>query len=55
MELTISREELELITVAVESYLLYDMREDISMNVDKQKAIMEDLYSNLRKITGHNI
>jgi hypothetical protein len=46
-ELSIYKEELELITRAVESYLYYDMRDDISMNVDKQKATMEDIYSKL--------
>jgi hypothetical protein len=46
-ELSINKEELELITRAIESYLYYDMRDDISMNVDKQKATMEDIYSKL--------
>jgi len=51
-ELSINKEELELITRAVESYLYYDMRDDISMNVDKQKATMEDIYSKLIALTG---
>mgnify|MGYP003630351039 CR=1 FL=1 len=51
-ELSINKEELELITRAVESYLLYDMRDDISMDVDKQKHIMEDLFSKLIVLTG---
>ena len=51
-ELSINKEELELITRAVESYLHYDMRDDISMNVDKQKATMEDIYSKLIVLNG---
>ena len=50
-ELSINKEELELITRAVESYLLYDMREDININANEQKAIMKDLYSKLIIIT----
>tara|TARA_R110000822_G_scaffold297055_1_gene419611 strand:- start:455 stop:631 length:177 start_codon:yes stop_codon:yes gene_type:complete len=46
-ELSINKEELQLLTKAVESYLHYDMRDDISMDVDKQKHIMEDLFSKL--------
>jgi|TARA_R110000787_G_scaffold106310_5_gene213978 hypothetical protein len=46
-ELSLNRKELELLTISVESYLLYDMRDDISMEADKQKAIMEDIYSKL--------
>ena len=51
-ELSINKEELELITRAIESYLYYDMRDDISMNVDKQKATMEDIYSKLIVLNG---
>tara|TARA_R110002124_G_scaffold134016_1_gene296629 strand:- start:591 stop:767 length:177 start_codon:yes stop_codon:yes gene_type:complete len=46
-ELSINKEELQLLTKAVESYLHYDMIDDISMDVDKQKHIMEDLFSKL--------
>jgi len=56
-ELSLNRKELELLTISVESYLLYDMRDDISMEADKQKAIMEDIYSKLIVLTctGNNI
>jgi len=53
-EISLNREELELLTISVESYLLYDMREDIGMEADKQKAIMENMYSKLIKYSKRN-
>tara|TARA_R110001606_G_scaffold382527_1_gene544375 strand:+ start:366 stop:524 length:159 start_codon:yes stop_codon:yes gene_type:complete len=51
MELSINKKELELLTASVESYLLYDMREDININANEQRAIIEDLYSKLIVLT----
>ena len=51
MELSINKKELKLLTASVESYLLYDMREDININANEQRAIMKDLYSKLIVMT----